>query len=178
MCVLAYSCFNKNPLTRSWLTSHLSSWGCYNHIPCTPSLKRARKPPSHLLVPRGNFPAIQFPLPGKELLLQLDNHHRCSHCTRKRSPNPNSCQGSVLPQMTGPGKRRHRIRTHQTNGEAWPEEHPSSLGGMGVGHHHGRGSHDKDVSHDLPDWPLWVVEQDEPQDQQRGRKFLFRLAED
>jgi hypothetical protein len=49
---------------------------------------------------------------------------------------------------------------------------------MGVGHHHGRGSHDKDVSHDLPDWPLWVVEQDEPQDQQRGRKFLFRLAED
>jgi hypothetical protein len=27
MCVLVYSCFGKNPLTRSWLTIHLSRWG-------------------------------------------------------------------------------------------------------------------------------------------------------
>jgi hypothetical protein len=29
MCVLVYSCFGKNPSIRSWLTTHLSGWGCY-----------------------------------------------------------------------------------------------------------------------------------------------------
>jgi hypothetical protein len=29
MCLLVYSCFVKNPTTGSWLTTHLSRWGCY-----------------------------------------------------------------------------------------------------------------------------------------------------
>jgi hypothetical protein len=29
MCVLEYSGFSKNLLIRSWLTNHLSGWGCY-----------------------------------------------------------------------------------------------------------------------------------------------------
>jgi hypothetical protein len=29
MCVLVYSCFSKNPSTRSWLTTRLNGWGCY-----------------------------------------------------------------------------------------------------------------------------------------------------
>jgi hypothetical protein len=29
MCVLVHSCFGKNPLIRSWLTTRLSGWGRY-----------------------------------------------------------------------------------------------------------------------------------------------------
>jgi hypothetical protein len=29
MCVHGYSCFTKNPSTRSWLMTRLSRWGCY-----------------------------------------------------------------------------------------------------------------------------------------------------
>jgi hypothetical protein len=32
MCVLVYSCFRNNPSTRSWLTAHLSKWGCYRGV--------------------------------------------------------------------------------------------------------------------------------------------------
>jgi hypothetical protein len=32
MCALEYSCFGKNPLTRSWLTTRLSRWGCYKDL--------------------------------------------------------------------------------------------------------------------------------------------------
>jgi hypothetical protein len=32
MCALEYSCLGKNPLTRSWLTTRLSRWGCYKDL--------------------------------------------------------------------------------------------------------------------------------------------------
>jgi hypothetical protein len=32
MCVLVYSCFSKNPLIRSRLTTCLSEWECYTYV--------------------------------------------------------------------------------------------------------------------------------------------------
>jgi hypothetical protein len=58
MCVLAYSYFSKNPLTRSWLTTRLSRWGCYS------TRARASDPPRGLGTHGMLLPVHELPASG------------------------------------------------------------------------------------------------------------------
>jgi hypothetical protein len=62
MCVLVYSCFGKNPLTRYWLTTHLSLLGCYT--PSVTSLKKNTEGDKGKVDVRESM-LIQSPLPTK-----------------------------------------------------------------------------------------------------------------
>jgi hypothetical protein len=70
------------------------------------------------ILPRGDgtFPAIQLPLPGKELPLHLDGHRVCQSKSREWHHN----------KEASPSKRWHRVKIHLVDKDARLQE-PSIL---------------------------------------------------
>jgi hypothetical protein len=66
----------------------------------------------------GTLPAIQLPLSGMELPLQLNGRCQHSHHIRRRSPTPINKRRSALWQEASPGSHRRIVKLHLVDSEA------------------------------------------------------------